>query len=336
MRIFGKLPKGQQLQQITKSPNYKNGAFQNLSQTIMRLSGRTYRNMIWRPAYVKPDYALPSVKTDLHQLPADVPLMVWFGHSSYLLQLEGKKILVDPVFSGNASPFSFMITAFEGTDIYKPEDMPDIDILLLTHDHYDHLDYRTLLKLRPKVGRIICPLGVRAHLEYWGFAAGIIHDVDWWDEVDVENFHFTSTPAKHFSGRGLKRGQSLWTSYVLSAGEYRIYLGGDSGYDTHFKTIGDKYGPFDLSILECGQYNDDWHSIHMMPEETAMAAADLRSKVFIPVHWAKFGLAFHPWDDPIRRVMRKANELGLRITTPMIGEPVFIGKKYPSSRWWEK
>ena len=254
--------------------------------------------------------------------------------SSCFLKINGVTILVDPVFSGNAAPVSCMIKAFKGTDIYTVDDFPNIDILLLTHDHYDHLDYKTVKKLQHKVKKVCCSLGVGSHLEHWGFDQKTITELDWWQTFETRELTLTATPGRHFSGRGLKRGQTLWSGFVLETKGYNLFLGGDSGYDSHFKKIGDEFGPFDLVILESGQYNKSWPHIHMMPEQTVQASLDLQSKVLLPVHWAKFSLAMHPWTEPIQRVVTEAKKLGVKLTTPMIGETVTIGKDYPDQAWW--
>lgn len=338
LSVYGKLPKGERLKRIKDSSNYKNGSFQNLSKTNAMAEDvsffKTMRDFFNKPKSVKPPMVLPSVKTNLQDKANGVPYIVWFGHSSYFIRTESISVLVDPVFSGSAAPVSFMIKAFKGSDVYTPDDFPEIDVLLLTHDHYDHLDYKTILQLKHKVKKIYCSLGVGSHLEHWGFASTTIHELDWWESIKEHAFEITAAPGRHFSGRGVKRGQSLWSSFIFKTANYNLFLGGDSGYDSHFKTIGEKYGPFDLAILESGQYNKAWPHIHMMPEETVMASVDLGAAALLPVHWGKFPLAMHPWNEPIERVMAKAEELNVNVFTPMIGEAVFIGATNVTKAWW--
>mgnify|MGYP002653050535 CR=1 FL=1 len=213
--------------------------------------------------------------------------------------------------------------------------LPAIDLLVLTHDHYDHLDYTTIKALAPRVRRFCTALGVGAHLERWGIPAEKITEFDWWETQPVaEATTLTAVPARHFSGRSLQRGKTLWTAFVLKLHGYSLFLGGDSGYDDQFKKIGDQYGPFDLAILECGQYGRDWPNIHMFPEETAQAAQDLRAATLLPVHWGKFVLANHPWNEPIERLVKRATEQQLPLATPRIGEPVRLGATYPQTVWW--
>jgi L-ascorbate metabolism protein UlaG (beta-lactamase superfamily) len=403
LKTFGRFPSGPRLQRIRLSPNYQNGSFQNLVPTAVMRKDVGMLKMIkdyrGRPVDATPPKPIPFVRTDLKRLPADRATLVWFGHSSYLLKLGPTHILVDPVFSGNASPFSFFAKAFPGADAYKAEDMPDtLEAVLLTHDHYDHLDYKTIGKLKDRTRHFYTSLGVGAHLESWGIPTEKITELDWWESVAIDpngcpiprsgdgpvtgagpvsatrpaviptagptahSITLTATPARHFSGRTFKRGRSAWSSFVLNAPAISIpagnipaayipatsapgtnipvpnlnlFLGGDSGYESHFKSIGDKYGPFDLAILECGQYNANWPYIHMQPEETVQAALDLRAKTLLPVHWAKFTLSLHPWNEPARRVKAAAIAHHLPLITPRIGEPVAINQDFPNDPWYE-
>ena len=363
-KVFGKAAAGERLERMRRSPNYKGDRFENLVQTDVTVKGTTFWKMLReyrnRPADTTPAGRLPSVVTDLRALPDQGVWVVWFGHSSYLLKVEGVTILVDPVFSGNASPVPWFAKAFGGTEVYGISQMPGVDLLLLTHDHYDHLDYKTVRVLAEKAGRVCTSLGVGAHLESWGVAGEKIVELDWWDSWSwvasrdgVAGLHsgeagggggltLTAAPARHFSGRGFKRGGTLWSSFVLKGRGHSLYLGGDSGYEQHFREIGERFGPFELAILECGQYGKNWPFIHMMPEQTVQAALDLRAAALMPVHWGKFTLALHPWKEPVRRLMAafaKASAAesgkGLQLATPMIGEAVLVGSEYPTEQWWE-
>jgi L-ascorbate metabolism protein UlaG (beta-lactamase superfamily) len=339
---FGKISSGNRMQRIKDSPNYRGGEFQNLSYTPDLTEGASYLSVITdflfhKSRRSKPLYPLPSQKTELTRLDPAKNLLVWFGHSSYFLQIDGRKFLVDPVCSGSASPLPNSVKSFAGSDIYTADDFPEIDYLLITHDHWDHLDYRTIKKLRPKVKNVITALGVAAHLEYWGYDKSCILEKDWYEEIILENgFVINTMPSRHFSGRGFKRKQSLWMSFVLKTDSLKIYIGGDSGYDSHFHKIGEQFGPFDLAILECGQYNKSWKHIHMMPEEVVKAAQDLRAKKILPVHWSKFSLALHAWDEPIIRITREAITRNLPVIHPLIGEEVDLNGDLISDAWWEK
>ncbi len=339
---FGKLPTGARLETIKKSPNYQNGAFQNQSPTPTFTNGATYFSVLkefffGKNSRAEPVGEIPSVKTDLMALDPNEDVLIWFGHSSYYLQIDGKRFLVDPVFSGNASPFSFSVKAFPGTDRYTPDDVPDIDYLFLTHDHWDHLDHDTIVRLKPKIGLVVCGLGTGQHLEHWGFEAGKIFEKDWNETVSQdEGFTVHTTPARHFSGRGLKRNQALWTSFVLKTPTMKIFLGGDSGYDNHFAEIGKTFGPFDLAILENGQYNKNWQNIHLMPHEILQAAKDLHAKRIFPVHSSKFALGNHAWDEPLELISQNNTSENLNIITPMIGEMVLLkDPEQAFTAWWK-
>jgi L-ascorbate metabolism protein UlaG (beta-lactamase superfamily) len=339
MNRFGKTPAGNRLQRIKNSPNYREGSFKNVEETSVNPGDTSVftilKKMIFRPSSVRPSGELPHLKPNLKKLPPNKPQLVWFGHSSYLLQINGFRVLVDPVFSGNASPFRFFGKAFEGADIFNAEDMPKIDLLVITHDHYDHLDYPSIKKLLPKVEKVVTTLGVGAHLESWGVKNGKIHELDWWEAVQLcKGVKMTSTPARHFSGRSFKRAQTLWSSFVLELFDFRIFLGGDSGYDNSFKKIGEKFGPFDLALLECGQFGKYWPQIHMFPEQTVQAAQDLQAKKLVPVHWAKFVLSYHPWNEPIQRFVTAARASKINYVSPKIGEIVDISSEYQQEPWW--
>jgi L-ascorbate metabolism protein UlaG (beta-lactamase superfamily) len=336
---FGKTPGGTRLARIQKSPNYKDGSFQNLSPTPVQAENASFLGMLYdffnKSDNTRPAGPIPFVKTDLKAFPAEEPAIIWFGHSSYLIKTKDKNILVDPVFSGYASPVSFMVKSFRDANNYGVADMPEIDMVVISHDHYDHLDHETITALKHKVKHFYVPLGVGAHLEDWGVSPEKITELDWWQAARWEELTLTATPARHFSGRGLARGKSLWASYVLETPEHKIYLGGDSGYDTHFKAIGGKFGPFDVAILETGQYNKNWPYIHMMPEQTVQAAQDLQAEILFPVHLGKFALALHDWDEPLNRVAKSAAAQQVKITTPIIGQPILLDKNYPARQWWK-
>jgi L-ascorbate metabolism protein UlaG (beta-lactamase superfamily) len=339
---FGTHPNGTRLERIQKSPNYKDGTFQNLEKTEMMAPDASYTRLFWKfftnsDTLVEPVMALPTIKTNLKALPQDQPVMVWFGHSSYLLSIDGKKILVDPVFSQRPSPVQYAGSkSFLGTMVYTPADFPDLDLVIITHDHYDHLDYATIQQLKSKTKLFCTALGVGTHLEHWGIEPDRIREFDWWEGDTVQTgITLTATPARHFSGRGFRRNRTLWASYVLKVGGKTIFIGGDSGYDAAFKNIGETFGPFDIAMVECGQYNVYWPYIHMMPEQTVQAAVDLNTKVLMPVHWGKFRLAMHPWKEPIERAIKQAEKLNVGVTTPQIGEVIHLNGTLPNTKWWE-
>ncbi|MDT0643939.1 MBL fold metallo-hydrolase [Zunongwangia sp. F363] len=338
-KSMGKRPEGKRLERITASSNYTEGKFQNVQQTEVSPKDvstlAVIKEMLTRPKSVRPSAELPNIKTDLNTISSDKPVMVWFGHSSYFIDLNGFRILVDPVFSGNASPVSFFGKSFPGADKYEIEDFPEIDLLIQTHDHYDHLDYPSILKLKSKVKKVVTSLGVGAHLEYWGIEPEKITELNWWENHWVNpNLKLTAAPARHFSGRGLSRFKTLWSSFILEFKEYRFFLGGDSGYSNQFKEIGEKFGPFDLAFLECGQYNEKWPQIHIFPEQVITAAQELKAEMVWPVHWGKFTLSVHPWNEPIKRFTVAAEKAGLPYISPKIGEPYTLGENFRQEDWW--
>ncbi len=336
---FGRIPRGERFERIKRSPNFRGGIFQNLNVTPQLAEDARFLDMMKNMFTSKgrrPKEKIPSIKTDLNQLPQNENLMVWFGHSSYFMQIDGRKFLVDPVFCGNASPFSFSIKAFEGSDIYSVEDMPEIDYLIITHDHWDHLDYKTIKELKPKVNRVLTGLGVGEHMERWGYKTEQLIEKDWFESAVLEDgFNVTVTPARHFSGRGFKHKRTLWASFVLETPTQKIFIGGDGGYDEHFAEIGDKYGGFDLAILENGQYNKNWKYIHMSPDQTLQASIDLKAKRLFPVHNSKFALAYHTWDEPLKAITLLNEKIKKPLITPRIGELVWLNNpEQKFSKWW--
>ena len=340
---FGKAPSGKRLERIQKSPYYKNGAFDNVSFTPQLAEDASMTKVMFRFLFGKNGHAKPQqnfkfTKTNLKNLNPNQNIYVWMGHSSYFIQIDGKKILVDPVFSGNASPVSFTTKAFDGADLYSAEDIPELDYLIISHDHWDHLDYETVKKLHPKVKQVITGLGTGEHLEYWNYDPKKIIELDWGENFDLGNgFKVYAETARHFSGRTFKRNQAIWASFVFETPKRKIYIGGDSGFDDHFEKIGDKYGGFDLAILENGQYNKDWRYIHMMPEEFLIAAKNLRTKRVIAVHNSKFELALHSWKEPLEKITTLNEKENQRLITPKIGEMVHWeddAKVY--EKWWKK
>ena len=339
---FGKFPSGERLERIKRSPNYKDGSFQNQSITPVMAEGKSYfsvakETMFAKRIRVTPADSIPSVKTDLLHLDKNNDVLVWFGHSSYFMQLDGKSILVDPVLSGHASPFSFTVKAFKGTNNYTADDMPEIDYLIITHDHWDHLDYETVLKLKPRIKKVICPLGVGEDFEYWGFDKNAIVEMDWNESATLDSgFVANALPARHFTGRGFKRNQTLWVSYLLQTPTMKIFIGGDGGYDKHFAEIGNKFGPIDLAILENGQYNENWKYIHLLPADLIKAFNNLNARRLFPVHNSKFALSIHPWDEPLATIAASSKLLHIPLITPMIGEQVNLKDSTQKfTEWWE-
>lgn len=324
---FGRTPQGERLERIKRSPNYRDGAFHNRHSAPLITSGKSRLRNLLEFAFrktegLRPDIPVPVIKTDLKNLSPDENILVWFGHSSYFIQTDGKRFLVDPVFR-NASPVSFINKPFKGTEVYLPEDMPDIDYLVITHDHWDHLDYDTVKELKDRIGKVVCALGVGEHFEYWGFDKERIIEMDWEeDTVAEDNVRFYCLPARHFSGRGLSPNHTLWASFLLQTPGGKIYMGGDSGYDTHYAEIGSRFDGIDLAILENGQYNEDWRYIHLMPQYMGKAAKELKAGKVLTVHHSKYALSKHRWDEPLQNARNLAEKDSLKVLMPEIGEIV--------------
>jgi len=326
MKPFGKLPSKERLERIKQSKNYKDGEFVNLSNTPAFAEDQNFLSVsydfFFKKKNTEPAYTIETAKVELDKLPKDSNAIIWLGHSSYLLQIKNKRILVDPLIIGNASPFDFFGKPYKFSNQYSIKDFSNIDHILITHDHYDHLDYKTIIYYKDSVKSIITSLGVGSHLEYWGVEKAKIIELDWWENSLIEdiNLRITATPARHFSGRSFKRNQTLWSSFVFEFDSIKYFIGGDSGYDNHFKMISEKFGEFDLAVLECGQYNKNWPYIHMMPEEVVQASIDLKARKTLPVHWSKFSLALHEWHEPFNRFSIEADKRNVNYLNIKIGE----------------
>jgi L-ascorbate metabolism protein UlaG (beta-lactamase superfamily) len=341
---FGGNPNQTRLNKMKQSKNFKNGKFHNVMNTPMGMqNGSTFKTMkdfFFGGENRVPKETIPFIKLDsleLNYRNTEEVKVTWLGHSSVLISFEGYIFLTDPMFGKRASPVSFMgPKRFNDLLPLSLEGVKKIDAIIISHDHFDHMDYKTIKKLHSKTGKFFVPLGVGAHLEEWGVHPEKIVELDWWEENQFqEGIMLISTPARHFSGRGLNnRNETLWTSWVIKSQKHKIYFGGDSGYSPSFREIGEKYGPFDLTMLECGAYNKAWPYIHMMPEETAQAHLDLGGKVLLPIHWGQFNLSLHPWTEPIERLLKKAETEKINVTTPKIGESFELKGLIPKADWW--
>lgn len=329
----------------THSPQFKNGVFKNTQDVPKEASFWEMLSIARKFFFEKVENGRPEKELPLHKVDsleiASQKLgtqLVWFGHSAFLLQMEGKIILIDPMLGDVPAPHPLLgANRFNEELPIAIEKLPKIDAVLISHDHYDHLDYESIKKLKGKVGQFYVPLGVGVHLEAWGVANEKIEELDWWKETSLDGLDFVCTPAQHFSGRKMNNGQStLWASWVIKSESERIFFSGDSGYSTHFKEIGEAYGPFHFAMLECGQYNQMWPEIHMFPEETAQAGIDLKAETIMPIHWGGFKLALHSWTDPIERVTKKARSLGIPLIAPEIGSIIELDsiKNQELNQWW--
>ncbi|MBQ9275696.1 MAG: MBL fold metallo-hydrolase [Succinivibrio sp.] len=333
-------PSEQRARLIQSSPHYQNGAFVPSEPIVNKIKGSGLKAwwdfLFGSREELQPEKPLPSKRTDLLSLKPQEQVLVWLGHSTFLVQSGGYRLLADPILSGHASPFSFMIKAFPGSDIYRPEDFPQLDVLIISHDHWDHLDYPTLRALVGKVKQVVCPLGIGEYFERWGYAREIIHELDWQQSVSLaDDLQLTLLPARHFSGRAFSPNQTLTCSYALKLGSARIFYSGDGGYGRHFAQIGEQYGPFDLAVLEDGQYDEQWPNVHMFPEEVARAAEELHAKALIPVHNSKFVMANHSWREPLDRLLKSSERASYRLLTPLIGQSVpYLDEDFVTERWW--
>lgn len=323
-----------------RADNYSDGAFHNTGDFSIMSGGYSdaYASRAGSKGSVPQDTigtVKPSFSTSLTN---DELTVTWLGHSTVLVQLEGLNIMFDPVLSDIASPLSFI-----GARRYSPlaitaEELPQLDAVIITHDHYDHLDYQTIRAIKDKTKRFIVGLGVENHLERFGVESDSITALAWWEETVLGPVTVACTPARHYSGRSLNdRNASLWTSWVLIGEKIKIFESGDTGYGDHFAEIYEKYGPFDLAMLDCAQYNERWHEVHMFPEESVQAAADLHAETLMPIHWGAFSLSPHAWDDPPRRFTEQALSQGFEVLTPRLGQTVsWNDRAEATERWWNE
>jgi len=334
---FGRAPEGQRLARIEASPHYRDGAFANTIHTSMDMSADSVLSVLkefMNAKNTRPDEPLPVNFSERKSNPDSLIHVTWFGHSAVLLEIEGRRILLDPMFGPAASPVSFFGKRFDYQEPIDFDQFVNIDAVVISHDHYDHLDYGSIQKLIPNVGHFYVPLGLGTHLERWGVVSAKITELDWWESASAAGITYTATPQRHFSGRGITdRNSTLWASWVVEGASHKVYFSGDGGYGPHFEQIGKRFGPFDLAMIECGQYNVKWKDIHLMPEQTMQAFLDLKGKVLIPIHWGAFDLAIHPWTESVERLNR-ANTTGVFIATPTIGTRYPVGTRQPTTNWW--
>jgi L-ascorbate metabolism protein UlaG (beta-lactamase superfamily) len=277
---------------------------------------------------------VPRRGSDYESPPASGLRTTWIGHSSVLIEIDGARVLIDPVWSDRCSPVSFA-----GPERFFPPplplaEIPAIDAVMISHDHYDHLDMATVQALAARGTRFFVPLGIGAHLARWGVPADQITDLDWYERATAAGLTLTATPARHYSGRSVWQNQTLWSSWVIAGPTHRVFYSGDTGYADHFAAIGELFGPFDLALLKIGASDPTWRQIHMDPEEAVHAATDLRAAVMQPVHWGTFNLAYHAWNEPADRAVARAQQAGVRIVVPRPGEWVEPSAPTELVTWW--
>lgn len=338
---FGAKAKKSDIEKYSKSKYWNGKIFENLEVTKMNISIQTLPKLLYKQFCKKearePNNPLSIIPFDkeLFIQPHQSMRSIWYGHSAILMRLDNKTILIDPMLGSNAAPIApFAVQRFSQNTLDLIDEFPEIDLVLISHDHYDHLDYDSIQKLKSKTKQFYVALGVKRHLVSWGIPEDTITEFDWWDEIPFDDIQITFTPTRHFSGRGLAdRAKSLWGGWALKTAKENIWFSGDSGYGEHFKEIGTRLGPFDFAFMECGQYNENWHQIHMYPEESIQASIDANVKKMMPVHWAGFALAQHTWTEPVERFTQEAISKNRNYCLPQIGE-LFDSNHSQTPTWW--
>jgi L-ascorbate metabolism protein UlaG (beta-lactamase superfamily) len=351
---FGGRPTGERLQRMQRSPRYRDGAFENAVPTTKLLPGgvgQMLRQRFGGNEQRHPPGPLPIVQPtrgSFAKPPVSGVRATWLGHSTVLVEIDGVRVLTDPVWSDRASPSKWV-----GPRRFHPpplplKELPPIDAVIISHDHYDHLDMDTMrrLALDPSQQRLrfVVPLGIGAHLERWGVAPERIVELDWGDSTRIGDatspVTLTATPSRHFSGRRLRdavgRGNpTLWATWVIAGRQHRAFFSGDTGFFDGFADIGARYGPFDLTMIKIGAYGSTWPDIHVDPEQAVRAHTLLRGRVLLPIHWSTFNLAFHAWDEPAERVLRASQEAGITVTVPRLGQSIEPARATSVDRWWQ-
>ena len=340
---FGGKVEGARLERARANPQFENGAFVNVQRdTPSGLAGlASYMVRQFQGDEVRiPPAPIPVVAVDPVRLAAPVApglRAFWIGHASAYVEIDGLRLLIDPVFSDHASPFPLGPKRFHPPPIALAE-LPRIDAVVISHDHYDHLDMTTVRQLAARGTVFFVPLGIGAHLERWAVPAAQIREFEWWQEQTLGGVRFVCTPTRHYSGRGVSDYKAtLWSSWSVVGPQHRIYYSGDTGYSKHFAEIGERLGPFDLSFVKIGAYGPgaSWVDIHMSPEHAVQAHREVRGKRMFPLHWSTFNLAFHAWDEPIRRAGAAARAQNVELLTPRIGQLVDADRPFASEPWWE-
>ena len=335
--VFGGTPTGERLDRMQRSPQWRDGRFRNALPTLSAGDGGSIWEWFFGDKSLRrpqqPVSIVPRTASDFE--PPSACRLSWLGHATTLVEIEGRRFLIDPVFGESAAPSrAFGVRRFHAPPLAL-EDVPALDAVVLTHDHYDHLDYHAVRSLAGRVPLWICPLGVGAHLERWGVPAERVVECDWWERVEVGDLEVVCTPARHFSGRSLgDRDRTLWSGWAFVGREHRVYATGDGGYGPHFLEVGERLGPFDATLAEVGAYDGGWADIHMGPEQAVRAVRDARGGLLVPVHWGTFSLAFHGWTEPAERVLEAARASRVPVAVPRPGESVEPGAPPPTERWW--
>jgi L-ascorbate metabolism protein UlaG (beta-lactamase superfamily) len=334
---FGHRAEGARLARMQASPHYADGHFVN-PQPLVNDAWLTLKGLFGASPHVNPDGPLPDVAGDHTRFETPPPSglrVTWFGHSSLLVELDGHRILTDPVWSDRVSPIAWIGPKRWNPPSIALSELPPIDAVVISHDHYDHLDRPTIVAMKGWKTRFFVPLGVGAHLAYWGIPEDRITELDWWEHAAIGDLEITCTPARHASGRSVwDKDATLWAGWALVGPRHRAYYSGDTGLFPAMREIGEKLGPFDVTMIETGQYDRAWPDWHIGPEQAVIAHGMVRGRVLLPVHWGLLGLAYHAWTEPVERVMAAAALAGVHLVTPREGQSFEPEHAPPLERWW--
>ena len=348
---FGAIPKGRHLDIAKQSPQWheERAIFVNRRPDILDTMnvgsrfwsdpfGKDEPNFLFNDHQTKPEGPLPEERNpDLvaFSQSTEAVKFIWLGHSTILLSIDGKVVLIDPIFSSHAAPVKIAAQRFQPPAL-SLDQLPEIDYIIISHDHYDHLDMETVKHFIGQDISFLAPLGVGAHLRHWGIAPESITELDWWDEASFDDLTFAATPSQHFSGRigVMHNNKTLWASWVIKGKDDNIFFSGDSGYDTHYQEIGDRYGPFDIVFMENGQYNEGWQAVHNLPDKAVRGFQELKGTYLVPVHWGMFDLSVHNWFDPPNEITKLSKAYDINLITPRLGQLIDMQDPPLFDQWW--